>query len=146
MERKLLVRKVTNDTLFSASRDTFILCIFGLDLGKAIVIFEINTLEFFKKFCAKIIWVFLAGIGKWYCHIGNQSPWICLTANFGPKTKTLKFGIKNCFIWIIFAWNYRHILNQRPQIFLIAKFRGKWTSLNVGQKLPHLDIFGLIYF
>ena len=43
------------------------------------------------------------GILKNYIDIFNQTPPICLNANFCPKFRVLKFGIKNvlfgCFLY-----------------------------------------------
>ena len=40
-----------------------------------------------------------------------------------------------------FEKNYCHIWNQHPWIWLIAKFRKKKQRLNLGRKMPYLDIF-----
>ena len=69
---------------------------------------------------------FWAGIWKYYYHIWNQRPRICLVAKFGGKIKILKFGTKNA--WFGYLWTgtwkqYCHIYNQHSQICLISKFR-----------------------
>ena len=37
---------------------------------------------------------FWAGIWKYYCHVSNHGPQICLVPKFGVKKKSLNFGPK----------------------------------------------------
>ena len=94
---------------------------------------------------------------KNYCHYWIQHPSICLTGKFCEETKMLKFGTKNTFwgvfltkdalfeyFWAqIFKQNYWHIWNQQPWICLIAKYLEIIKCLNLRQKVPYLEIFGL---
>ena len=103
---------------------------FGHQFWKTIVIFEICAFNFaYCKIGAKInilkfgtknarFSYFEAGISKYYCHIWNQRPRICLVAKFGAKIKILKSGSKN--VWFGYFWTgswklYCHIWNQHPQ-------------------------------
>ena len=117
---------------------------------KAIVIFEISTLAFtlLQSFVQKIkilkfgtknvrFLYFGAGIWKYYCHIWNQRPRICLLAKFGAKMKMPKFGTANALFEYLWAghWKwYCHIWNQHPRISLVAKFREKTKPPKFGIK------------
>ena len=77
------------------------LSIFRLKFEKeAIVTFEATSdfskresfVQIWGQYC--FIWVFWAAISKNYSHIWNQSPQICLIAEFSAKIKILEFGIK----------------------------------------------------
>ena len=65
--------------------------------------------------------IFLAGIWKYYYHIWNQRPWVCLVAKFSEKTKVPKFGYFGAKI----LKNFYHIWNQRLRICPVVKFREK---------------------
>ena len=98
---KITILKVrTKSTLFGC---------FGQQFSKSIFIFQSNALEFslLQSLVQKIkilksgttnvrFAYFGARILKYYCYIWNQSPQICLAANFGSKI-SLNFGTKN--IW-----------------------------------------------
>ena len=101
-----------------------------LNLGLKMPDFGILGLDFFSK--------------KNYCHIWNQHPRICLTANFCEETKMPNFGTKNAllrYFWTGFLKQYWHIWDQHSQICLIAKFRKKRKILNLEPKMPYLGIF-----
>ena len=68
---------------------------------------------------------------KWYGHIWNQHPQVCLNAKFSEETKTPKFGIKNALFWCFGATisQYCHIWNQLCRFCIIAKFCRKWKCL-----------------
>ena len=88
----------------------------SLNLKKTIVIFEIRTLEFFNM------------------------------RFFMQKYKILTFRTKNALVGGIFRLEFKkasHICNQCPQISLSAKFVAKQKCLNLGPKMPDLDILGL---
>ena len=104
--------------------------IFGLELWKTIVIFEIRILKFvyFQNFPQKtkmpgfrtknaLFGYFWAGILKNYCHIWNQHRQIFLIAKFRGKTKMPKFRTKmayleifeqKCLIWKFLGWNFKY--------------------------------------
>ena len=74
---------------------------------------------------------------KYYCHIGNQHPQVCLFSKFQKITKMPKFRTKSS--WFEYFWagiwkTYCHIWNQHPQICLIAKFGGKTKMPKFGIK------------
>ena len=82
-----------------------------------------------------------AGISKYYCHIWNQRPQICLIAKFREKRKTPKFGIKNALLGYFCAGiskNYCHTSNQLPRTCLIAKFCRK-------TKMPKLSTKSVLF-
>ena len=54
---------------------------------------------------------FCIGIWKYYCHVSNQRPRICLVAKFCSKIKILKFGTKNDFILVFLGWNLKKLLS-----------------------------------
>ena len=133
---------------------------FGKQCWKAIVIFEISNLEFafLQSFVQKLNIIrfgnknanFGARILKYYCHIWNQCPRICLLTKLEANTKIFKFGTKNAlfgyFLFTkntLFGYSCTIIWSQRPRVCLIAKFRenAKWRSL--GPKMPSLKIFVL---
>ena len=88
--------------------------IFGLEFENTIVIFDINALEFSNcnvwckiktlKFTTKNIWFvyFWAGIWKYFYHIWNQRPRVCLVAKFDAKIRILKFRTENA--WFRYFW------------------------------------------
>ena len=47
------------------------------------------------------------------------------------------------YLGTIILKNYCHISNQHPQICKFANFGKKQKRLNLGPKIPFLDIFGL---
>ena len=83
---------------------------------------------------------FWAGIWKYYCHVSNHVPQICLVPKFGVKKKSKKKSKDQKFlIWVFLGWNLKnccHIWNQHPQTCLIANF-SKFGTQNVW-----LGIFG----
>ena len=124
---------------------------------KNIVIFEANALNFallqnlvqkikILKFGTKNTRFpyFGAGISKYYCHIWNQSPRICLAVKFGAKTKILKFGSKNTCLGI-FGLELKIILPYLKSATLnLSNSRILWKKqkcLNLEPKMPHLGIF-----
>ena len=87
---------------------------FGLEFENNIIMLETNTLNLST---CKILWkkqkylnlgpkillcvpYFCTGIWKYYCHIWNLRPLICLVAKFGAKI--LKFGTKST--WFEYFW------------------------------------------
>ena len=125
--------------------------IFGLEFENNIIIFETNTpnlstckISWKNQKCLNLgpklllcVPYFWAGIWKYYCHIWNLRPRICLVAKFGPKIKTLKFGTKSTwfgFFWARILKNYCHIWNQHPQICLFSKFHEKTKMPKFGTK------------
>ena len=95
-----------------------------------IVIFEISVLEFVLlqslvqmkifKFGTKnaLFGYFWAEIWKWYCHIWNQHPRICLTAKPRKKKKKKK---NKAQIWAQ-KWQFRYFW---PKIPYLGFFGGK---------------------
>ena len=72
--------------------------IFGLEFENNIIMFETNTPKKCLNLGPKIllcVLYFWAGIWKYYCHIWNLHPRICLFVKFGAKIKIHKFGTKN---------------------------------------------------
>ena len=68
---------------------------------------------------------FRAGIWKYYCHVSNQRPQICLVAMLSAKVKILKFRTKNAlfgYFWAGILKIYCHIWNQHLRTSLITKF------------------------
>ena len=68
---------------------------------------------------------FWTGIWKYYCHVSNQHPQICLVAKFGSKIKILKFPTKNVLFeyFCTGTWeNCYHVWNQHIRVCLIAKY------------------------
>ena len=63
---------------------------------------------------------FWTGIWKYYCHVSNQRPRICLVAKFCAKIKILKFGTKNAVFWYFWAGIWKN-----PEICLTANFVNK---------------------
>ena len=105
--------------------------VLGLEIENIIVIFEISVLEFVLlqslvqmkifKFGTKnaLFGYFWAGIWKWYCHIWNQHPPICLTAKPRKKKKKKpKYGPKNDILgifdpkYLIWAFFWARILGK----------------------------------
>ena len=90
---------------------------------------------------------FWLGIWKYYFHVSNQHPQICLVAKFGAKIKILKFGTKNVLFGYFWAWNLKKTIVR----FEISTFKyvylqnitKKQKCLNFGPKMPDLCIFGL---
>ena len=86
---------------------------FGQQCWKAIVIFEISNLEFslLQSFVQKLNIIrfgnksanFGARILKYYCHIWNQRPRICLLTNLEANTKIFKFGTKTALFEYFFS-------------------------------------------
>ena len=75
----------------------------------------------FWYFWTKMAYLGIFGLEfyKYYCHIWNQHPQICLIAKFCEKEKIPKFGTKNAlfgYFWARILKNYCHIWNQHPQI------------------------------
>ena len=87
-----------------------------------------------------------AGIWKYYYHIWNQRPRICLVAKFGAKIKIVKFGTRNAlfeYSWVgIWKW-YSHNWNQHPRICLSANVAKKQKRWNLVSKMPYVGILGL---
>ena len=89
--------------------------IFGLEIAKTVVIFQISTLKLSNckflektktsKFGTKNMWFgyFAAGTWKQYCHIWNQQPRICLIAKYREITKMPKFGTKSASLEYFWA-------------------------------------------
>ena len=89
---------------------------------------------------------FCIGIWKYYCHVSNQRPRICLVAKFCSKIKILKFGTKNDWFWYFWAGTWKnccHVWYQQTQICLIANFAKKQQCLNLKPKMCDSSIFGL---
>ena len=77
---------------------------------------------------------FWTGIWKYYCHVSNQRPRICLSAKFGAKTKILKFRTKNA----LFGYFWAGIWKKTVVIFEILQ-----KCLNLGPKMRDSGNFGL---
>ena len=90
---------------------------------------------------------FWAGIWKYYFHVSNQHPRICLVAKFGAKIKILKFGTENA----LFGYFWARTLKNTIVRFEISTFKyvylqnltKKQKCLNLGPKMPDLCIFGV---
>ena len=84
---------------------------------------------------------------KNYCHIWNERPRICLTANFHKKIQMSKFGTKNAsfgHFWVRIWKNYRHVWNQHARICLITKFPPPQKKcFYLAAKMLYLGTFGL---
>ena len=138
--------------------------IFGLGFEKAIAIFEINTLELqhflqnkFLKFGTTNAWCtyFWGGICKYYFHVLNLCPPICLNVKFGAKTKIVKkkfvkktkipkFGTETSLFGhfrLEFENDIFIIETNNPNLFNCKISRKK--GLNLGPKMSELCISGL---
>ena len=111
--------------------------IFGLEFEKAHLKSTPSNLSGCKVWCKKkilkfgtknaLFGYFWAGIWKYYCHVSNQCPRICLVAKSGAKIRILKFRTENAlfgYFWTGIWKNCSHISNQHPEICLIANFTG----------------------
>ena len=130
---------------------------FGKNFKKAIFKFEIQTFKFVNlqnftkktkmpEFCMKnaFFMYFSSGIWKQFCHIWNQSPWICLTGKYCEITKMLKFGTKIAFfgyLWVKILKDSCHIWNQHLRIIQFQTFVKKQKCLNLWPNMPYLSIF-----
>ena len=121
-----------------------------------------NTL--FRYFWVKIL--------KKYCYILNQYPRISLIPKFREMVKMVKFGTKNALFEYFWAWLLKEILSyliSEPRNALFSYFwarifkkllshlksaashlskckiswKNKGRCLDLGPKMPYLDIFGL---
>ena len=118
--------------------------IFDQEFQKNFAIFEISALKLallqnlvqkikILKFGTKnaLFGYFWARIWKWYCHIWNQHPRICLIAKFCKKTKTPKFGTKNAllgYFWAAILKNNCHIWNK--QLLNLPNCKISWNNEN----------------
>ena len=81
---------------------------------------------------------FGAGIWKYYCHVSNQRPRICLVAKFVAKIKILKFRSKNALFWDTIWKKLLSYLKSAPSNFSNCKFGEK---KNWGPKMCDSSIF-----
>ena len=116
-------------------------------------LFKISTLEFalLQRFVQKINilkfgtknarFPYIGGeIWKYFCHISNQRPRICLLTKFGAKIKIVKFGTKNAWFGLKIILSY---LKSAPSNLLNSNFRVKMKMPKFGIKMPYLSTFGL---
>ena len=130
---------------------------FGQQCWKAIVIFEISNLEFafLQSFVQKLNIIrfgnknanFGARILKYYSHIWNQRPRICLLTKLEANTKIFKFGTKNtlfgyffhqkCPIWVFLYNNLKSASSSLSN----CKISGKCKMAKFGTENALFECF-----
>ena len=77
---------------------------------------------------------FGARIWKYYCHVSNYRPRICLVAKFVAKIKILKFRSKNALFWDTIWKKLLSYLKSAPSNFSNCKFGEKTKMSKFGIK------------